>query len=112
MDQTYRYEYDFGSTTELSGQVIGERMGMLKDKVKILARNQLPKIQCSQCNKAAVSLCQYCVESFCQECSEAEEHEKESGLEADELLPIVNSPRMGGLRLSWGFGPRYLWFCS
>ena len=92
----FNYDYDFGSTTSLSGQVIGERMGVLKDKVKILARNQSPEIPCSHCNNAAANFCPYCEESFCQECSEAEEHEEKCGVEADELLPVVNSPRLGG----------------
>ncbi len=42
---TFNYEYDFGSTTELAGQVYGQREGFLKDKIRILARNTPPQFQ-------------------------------------------------------------------
>ncbi len=52
--------YDFGSFTELRLKVIGERMGMMKEKVRILARNEPPDIRCS-CGKKAKWVCTQCL---------------------------------------------------
>ena len=39
---TFEYEYDFGSTTDLEGRVVGEREGALPEPIRILARNNPP----------------------------------------------------------------------
>jgi len=84
--------YDFGDSTELRLKVVGERMGTLKEKVKILARNDPPDIRC-KCGKEAKWVCPVCLYEgdawLCDEC--AKEHE--CGEEI--LLPVVNSPRCG-----------------
>jgi hypothetical protein len=87
----FEYEYDFGSTTELEGKVLGEREGFLKDKVKILARNNPYLFECEECGKEATDLCMDCESFFCEDCLEGEEHE--CGEEM--ALPVANSPRMG-----------------
>jgi len=88
----FGYEYDFGSTTELAGQVYAQREGFLKDKVRILARNNPPQFQCVDCSNEATQLCMDCEEFYCDTCLEdLEEHE--CGEEM--ALPVVNSPRMG-----------------
>ena len=85
--------YDFGTPTELRLKVMGERMGTLKEKVRILARNEPLNTIC-KCGEKAKWICPICIvemEScyFCDEC--AREHE--CGEEM--LLPVVNSPRCG-----------------
>jgi hypothetical protein len=86
---TFEYEYDFGSTTELAGQVFAQREGVLKDKVRILARNNPPKFDCADCSNEATQYCVDCDACYCEPCL---------GKHAcgDEMaLPVVNSPRMG-----------------
>ena len=85
----FKYEYDFGTTTPLEGQVIEEREGFIVKDIKILARNNPIKYDCCDCNKKATDYCQECDDFFCEKC--LEKHEC-----GDEMaLPIVNSPRMG-----------------
>ena len=94
--QKFRYEYDFGSTTELSLKVIGEREGVLVDEesdVQILARNIPPEIKCARCGKPATRVAAgydawgVVEHAYCDACSKKA---KEDG-----WLPIVNSPRVG-----------------
>jgi len=90
------YQYDFGSTTELSIQslanyVVPEKL--FKDKLILLARNQAPTLACSYCGKPAVQICTECAWDgegwLCASCPE--EHERGE----DMYLPVVNSPRVG-----------------
>ena len=86
---TFTYEYDFGSTTHLEGQVVSTREGYLKEPVKILARNNPLELFCKQCEKPATQICLECGYIYCDHC--LTEHEC-----GDEMtLPVVNSPRMG-----------------
>jgi len=90
----FYHEYDFGSTTELSLKVVGEREGKVRDKsVQVLARNDPPAIMCAKCEKPATQVCVECLWSgdgwLCDEC--AAEH----GCGEEMLLPVVNSPRVG-----------------
>ncbi len=55
--QTCAYEYDFGSTTELTLKVISEREVVAKKKaIEILARNNPSIVPCDVCGKPATSL--------------------------------------------------------
>jgi len=85
----FRHEYDFGTTTELDLQCISERRGTLKEKVEILARNDMPEFYCDECGRLAEEICGECDELLCESC--AKEHE----CGEDMFLPVVNSPRMG-----------------
>ena len=94
--QKFRYEYDFGSTTELSLRVAGEREGVLldeEDDIHILARNMPPEIKCSRCGKPATKVAAgydswgVVEHAFCAACSKKAKE--------DAWLPIVNSPRVG-----------------
>ncbi len=86
---TFRYEYDFGSTTELSGQVYGQWEGVLNEKIRILARNAMPQVECVDCSKEATQFCAECGDFYCDKC--LKKHDC-----GDEMaLPVVNSPRMG-----------------
>lgn len=85
----FDYEYDFGSTTHLEGQIIAERQGVLREGVRILARNRFPEVKCVNCGKPAIWLCTECYEFHCHACLNSHECGEEMA------LPVANSPRMG-----------------
>jgi len=98
----FRYEYDFGSTTELALKVIEDQNMSFKKKVQLLARNEAPDIQCDHCEKPAVQICSECVcneEGFlCKKCTADHKCGEEM------LLPVVNSPRTGVCAYEGGSG--------
>jgi hypothetical protein len=87
------YEYDFGTTTELSIAFLARtRRPAQRTPVRLLARNEPFGFKCASCGKTADYICQECIwesESpfLCQSCADGHEH--------DCLLPITNSPRCG-----------------
>ena len=94
LGQKFRYEYDFGTTTEFVLKVVAEREGEIAGRsIQLLARNEPPPIPCNVCGKIATRVCSQCVWDnkgwLCNEC--AREHE----CGEDMLLPVVNSPRVG-----------------
>jgi hypothetical protein len=105
--QTCSYEYDFGSTTELSVKVISEQeVEAQKKAIQILARNNLPLVPCDVCGEPATTTCTQCIYEdkgcLCDAC--AKDHE--CGEEM--LLPMVNSPRAGVCGYT-GQDPAYTW---
>ena len=89
----FRYEYDFGSTTELILNVLSVREGVVGDEaVQLLAENDPPLITC-QCGKPAVRVCAQCMWEgagwLCRDCADKHACGEEM------LLPVVNSPRVG-----------------
>ncbi len=94
---TFDYEYDFGSTTELTITAVNYRLKKrTKDKIAILSRNNPHVYICSQCGrKPAVAICPECAcegpgEGFlCEDCMKDHECGEEM------LLDVCNSPRMG-----------------
>ena len=101
--QKFTYEYDFGSTTELNLRVISERDGVVQegeedDSVTILARNVPPVILCKVCGKPATKVVggYFNVEenAYCNKCARRSKEEDE-----EMMLPVVNSPRVGGERV-------------
>jgi hypothetical protein len=105
--QTCSYEYDFGSTTELTLKVISEREVLAKKQaIEILARNILPIVPCDECGKPATTTCTQCIYEdqgyLCDTC--AKDHE----CGEDMLLPMVNSPRAGVCGYT-GQDPAYIW---
>jgi hypothetical protein len=93
----FKYEYDFGTTTELRLKVVGfwerEAEG---DAIQLLARNDAPQVHCHQCGKEiATQICSDCqcrgagAGWLCDDC--ADQHECGSEM----FLPVVNSPRAG-----------------
>lgn len=88
-----RYEYDFGSTTELVITVVGTSLRPKQRKaVRLLGRNEPPHFACASCGKEADVICCECrwaAENpfLCDDCAENHPH--------DIVLPVVNSPRMG-----------------
>jgi len=90
----FHYEYDFGTTTDLTLKVVAEREGEFEGKrIQLLARNEPPPIVCVVCGKNATKVCSQCVYSgegwFCGKCARKHECGEEM------LLPVVNSPRVG-----------------
>ena len=93
--QKFTYDYDFGSTTTLRGQVVGGRQGSLgRRALRLLARNDPLQWTCHACTQPATIVCPFCVDSgpslFCVR--HAQEHQC---AEEGAYLPVVNSPRMG-----------------
>ncbi len=93
--QKFSYEYDFGSTTHLTLKVASEREGIVRDEedpVEILAMNIPPVILCKVCGKPATKVVAgyFNVEenAYCNKCARRSE-------DADMMLPVVNSPRVG-----------------
>jgi B-box zinc finger len=88
---SFDYEYDFGDTTKLEGIVISSYPGQLENQIRLIARNHLPaEIVCENCEKQAAIICKECEELVCEECKE-----NHSECEEDDILPVINSPRMG-----------------
>ncbi len=91
---TFTYEYDFGTTTELTLKVVSLYEGTVKGKeIQLLARNDPPAIMCDLCGKVAVQICTECVYDgegwLCDACASKHEYGEEM------CLPVVNSPRVG-----------------
>lgn len=87
---TFEYVYDFGSSTYVEGKVLYKRQGVLKESVKILARNELPisDFECVECGKEVSIFDAEEWVFYCEECAE-------EMLDEYQMMPIVNSPRMG-----------------
>ncbi len=90
------YDYDFGTTTRLVIDVIGEA-GMSKRHKKViqLARNIQPQYACVKCGEKAEFVISRTGESiaeaaYCETC--ADEVMQREGMK---MLPILNSPRCG-----------------
>lgn len=90
------YQYDFGSTTELSVRGIDIHHGAIKGRknIQILARNSQPLVPCDGCGqRPATVICTECQWGpggwLCDAC--AANHP----CDEDMLLPVVNSPRTG-----------------
>jgi hypothetical protein len=90
---SFDYEYDFGTTTELSLKVISSGVGRVKNGIHLLARNNAPTFKCAKCGSGATDVCTDCYwegeAMFCKKCLEKHKCGEEMA------LPIVNSPRMG-----------------
>jgi len=89
------YEYDFGSTTALVGELVGKRQGSIgRATVRLLARNEPILWSCGECEVPATVVCPFCIDFgdavFCDAHAAAHEHADE-----EVYLPVVNSPRMG-----------------
>ncbi|MCP4424910.1 MAG: plasmid pRiA4b ORF-3 family protein [Chloroflexi bacterium] len=94
-DAKIPYQYDFGSTTELTIRVLDIRRGKWQgDPITLMARNKLMDLQCAKCDKPAEWICVECMWGeewwmYCQDCLRTHSC-------GDEMaLPVVNSPRMG-----------------
>ncbi len=91
---SFKYAYDFGSTTELKLEVVAERPQRAVDEgVVVLARNEPPRYECMGCEEPATQICTECACQgtgwLCDACSADHECGEEM------LLPAANSPRVG-----------------
>lgn len=83
------YEYDFGSTTEIIITIIDEiSRPDQKEKITLIARNELHNNECNNCGKQAAYFDAYERDYICDSCANKVEEEMY-------LLPITNSPRCG-----------------
>jgi hypothetical protein len=87
----FDYEYDFGSTTALTGRVVG-RVASPGGEIALLARNAPLSWTCNTCGKKPSGICPGCGQVSCKRC---ENKPCGCGERWAEPLPIVNSPRMG-----------------
>lgn len=87
---TAKYEYDFGTTTELLFEVVREYNAKTKHDIKLLMRNEMPEVGCQACGKEATLICSYCQLLSCKKCKKKDECGDENS-----FLPFVNSPRTG-----------------
>jgi len=88
-----RYEYDFGSTTELVVSLSGRVEAAVDKPARVVARNEPLVWPCDVCGEAATGVCTQCLydgRGFC--CAE---HAISHDCGDEMLLPVVNSPRMG-----------------
>jgi len=90
------YEYDFGSTTNLTIKVLAQRQGKptTSHPIFLMARNRLDPPPCIECGEPAIALCTECEEEtgaayeLCTQHAEDHPHE-------ESIMTLVNSPRMG-----------------
>ena len=93
------YEYDFGSTTDLSLTVVKDYPIKADKKIVLLSRNEPLEWLCDACKKEPAT--QICTvhdwdedSLFCEKC--AKKHAKSCEDFGDyAAMPVVNSPRMG-----------------
>lgn len=112
--QTCSYEYDFGSTTELTLKVIAAHEEAIQGSaIRILARNTLPPISCDECGHPATRARRQCFSKddddddggyLCKACAETHTGKHEL------LVPLrrVNSPREGVCGYTGPANPAYL----
>ena len=104
--QMLDYEYDFGSSTELTITVMEQFPVKADHEIVLLSRNEPLQIMCAICGKApATQVCSVCSwdggAEFCDKC--AKKHAKECEDFADYAsMPVVNSPRMGACAYEGG----------
>ena len=95
----FSYTYDFGSYTKLDLNVVNVfKAEEREEKISVLAKNNPPEIKCSHCDNLAEFICPDCVYKgvgwYCSDC--LDKHEENDCIRAsDNLLPVVNSPRVG-----------------
>lgn len=94
---TFRYEYDFGSTTELMITVVNySKKALKKEKLTLLSRNNPHEYLCSECGKKpAAVICMECLYEFLNEVFLCEDCAKTHACDEEMRLNVCNSPRMG-----------------
>lgn len=94
------YIYDFGSSTELSVEVLKYSTYQLSNKknAELVARNYVPPSNCLKCNQQSEWVCAPCGEEAmafaCDACAK-KYHNEENEKEEHYLLSLANSPRCG-----------------
>jgi hypothetical protein len=88
----FRYDYDFGSTTELTGRVVGQVAARPGERLALLARNAPLSWTCDTCGEPPSAICPSCGQVSCEGC---QTEDCSCGESWEDALPIVNSPRTG-----------------
>lgn len=92
---TFDHEYDFGTTTELEGRVVGTIKGG-SEAIALLARNEPIPWTCTSCEGEATLVCAVCGTLTCDGCGPLDGPCDDCGEYREEVgLPVTNSPRMG-----------------
>lgn len=92
----FRYEYDFGSTTDLGLKVLWKRQGKAsRSGIAVWARNEAPALTCTSCKAAAQWICTECIQEVEKEACYCGRCVGKHGCDEDMSLPVANSPRMG-----------------
>jgi hypothetical protein len=96
-DVELTHHYDFGTTSVTVVKCVGARRGqpLSPHPIFLMARNMPPEIDCDECAKPATHLCQECEGEYGNPGWLCEKHARKHSHGFDEMLPIVNSPRMG-----------------
>lgn len=98
---TFTYQYDFGTTTQLSLRCLDQRRGQptTAHPIRLMARNDPVEVPCGECGKPARSICMDCLyegetESAGYVC---EDHAVAHATHDDygSMMPLFNSPRTG-----------------
>ena len=86
---TLLYEYDFGTTTDITITVVDEiSRPAQREKARLLARNVPPRDECVKCGAPATRINAWNRDVFCDRCADTAEDKAA-------LLLITNSPRCG-----------------
>lgn len=91
----FKHEYDFGSTTELALEVLGERETAVQKDVLLLMRNNPLDHSCDTCMKSAGFICTHCDECICKKCIKSHSCVKEEEGDDYMISSLSNSPRAG-----------------
>lgn len=100
-DMAIPYEYDFGTTSELTIKVLDEREGKptTSHPIALMARNNAPDILCVECGNPATSICLECLyeedDEACEYCDKHMETHRHDSENYGGPMPILNSPRTG-----------------
>ena len=94
---SFEHIYDFGTSTELKLKVVDEIQATSPGKtlIRLLARNELISVICSECNAPATDICSQCIWEEDMPYCFCEKHAEEHECGEEMCLPIVNSPRVG-----------------
>ena len=91
----FRHEYDFGSTTELTLRSLAEIDGDGGGKIRLLARNDAPAVECVFCGAPASWVTRTEEDRIAMTGGLCEGCAARMDIDIDYPLPVLNSPRCG-----------------
>jgi hypothetical protein len=97
-DREITHVYDFGTSSMTTIRMVAERQGspLSRHPITLMARNEVPKFTCMECDREAGWLCMECIYeqegtgALCKQHAQGHPHE-----EYGSPMLIVNSPRVG-----------------
>lgn len=100
-----QYQYDFGTTTDLTLRMVSQRSGLVKPKelVRVVARNHQPVVPCGNCGQPATVVSpEYSYDTsgwLCDACrtksTVPDNADEDEYYDEQYFLPVLNSPRTG-----------------